>query len=339
MFKSRFSATKWLVVMGVAALLGLTAGAGPIYAVTIPPEGVVIVFDTELTSLNLTGGPFAMPLASDPGNLLGDSVNGFGFVNSNVAITLSSQSGGPATLGQAVAQLLQFTGEFAATSIELPPEPTPLTPELINDLDGQSFFVDSFFDVFFDITVTDVDGRDGRNFAGMPNGASISLPNNGPANLQSFYSAIFDKNAPNFGLIPPPEVAPYIGHFTIEIPLGGDINGNGEDDKLKFTFATHSVGDENRTFIILPDGTVVDSFDSAAFLEGAVVDLSTDPPFTIGQINPLTGLPDPSVFGGPTSASSHLQNQVVPEPSSLILLGIGLLGILGYGWRKRKKAA
>jgi hypothetical protein len=29
----------------------------------------------------------------------------------------------------------------------------------------------------------------------------------------------------------------------------------------------------------------------------------------------------------------------VPEPSSLTLLGIGSLGLLGYGWRRRKQVA
>jgi hypothetical protein len=28
-----------------------------------------------------------------------------------------------------------------------------------------------------------------------------------------------------------------------------------------------------------------------------------------------------------------------PEPASLTLLGIGAAGLLGYGWRKRKRAA
>jgi hypothetical protein len=28
-----------------------------------------------------------------------------------------------------------------------------------------------------------------------------------------------------------------------------------------------------------------------------------------------------------------------PEPASLTLLGLGALGLLGYGWRKRRQAA
>lgn len=268
-------------------------------------------FNTELTSFNLAGGPFPMPLASDPSNLLGDSIDGFGFVDSEVTITLSSQraiSPGPPSLGMTFAFPADFGDDNSNLNGECGEE--EIDPDA---LDGQQFFADSFFDVFFDITVTDVDPDPGRDYAGQPDGASITLPDNGPANIQTFYFPFFDKDAPNFGLIPPPEVEPYIGHFLIEIPLGGDINANGEDDKIKFTLATHSVGDENRQFIVLPDGTVIDEFDSAAFLEGAIVDLSADPPFTIGALLP-TGLPDPAAFGGPTTATSTLLNPLVNNP-------------------------
>ncbi len=280
----------------------------------VPGDAVALKFDTELTSLNLSGGPFLMPLASDPGNALGDSLSGYGLVNSQVSVTLSSQrpvDPGVPSMGVACAMWYGQPPAAAAagryTECDFWPA-TPINPEAF---DGEPFYVQSFFDIFFDITVTDVDPRPGRDFAGQPDGASIVLPDTGPAGLDSSYTATFDKDVPNFGLIPPPEFSPYIGHFQIEIPLGGDLNGNGENDKIKFTLATHSVGDENRTFIQLPDGTVVDSFDSGAVLEGAVVDESTDPPFTIGALDPDTGLPDPAVFGGPTTASSTLQNEVI----------------------------
>ena len=312
-----------IVCLTLSLCLFAAVAATPANAGVAPGPDVVLVFDTEFLSLNLTGGPVAMPLASDPGNALGDSIEGFGFVNSAVNVTLSSQrlvNPGPDSLGMAHA----FSASIAALGAgagggEGAQEPTPLTPGLIDELDGQSFFVDSFFDVFFDITVTDVDARAGRNFAGMPDGASIMLPDIGPADMQSNHQAIFDKDAPNFGLIPPPQSSPYIGHFLLEIPLGGDINGNGINDKLKFTLATHAVGDENRTFIILPDGTVIDNFDSTASLEGAVVDVTSDPPF------------GPFALSGPTSASSNLLNPIVPEPSSVILLAAG--GLLAAACR------
>ena len=66
----------------------------------------IISFETGLTSMNLTGNPFLLPLASDPGNQLGDSIHGYGFVNSTVQITLSSQRSvnpGPASTGQTTA--------------------------------------------------------------------------------------------------------------------------------------------------------------------------------------------------------------------------------------------
>jgi len=281
------------------------------------PPPIVLEFDTELVSMNLTGGPFPMPLASDPGNQLPGSIDGYGFVESNVELTLSSQrpvNAGPPSLGTTLATFPRGSQ---------PPIGGFVIPDMY---EGQQFHVDSFFDVFFDITVTDVDTRPGRDYAGQQDGASLVLPNNGPAQMDSFFDIPFDADAPNFGLIPPPETEPYIGHFDIEIPLGADINGNGENDKVKFTLATHTVEGQNRTFITLPDGTVIDRFDSEAFLEGAVVDESADPPFTIG---PLTG---------PTTATSNLQNQVIPEPAGLVIWAIGLVGATCCARRRRTRA-
>lgn len=290
---------------------------------TPPPSSPTFLkFDTGLSSLNLKGGPYVMPLANDPTNALGDSISGYGLVNSEVTITLSSSH---ATTGQACAFLSSDGSQFKCREPGLlDPLPT-IDP---NQLHGQTFQVDSFFDVYFDISVKDVDTRPGRNFAGLGDGATITLPNNGPAHMESLYSAIFDKNAPNYGIVPPPQVSPYIGHFNIEIPLGGDINGNGQNDKIKFTLAAHSVGDQNRTFTQLPNGTVIDNFDSAAFLAGAVVDISTDPPFTIGtEANGVPLFTGSGAMTGPTTGTSLLNNPTTPEPSTLGFIGMSL-GIL-----------
>ena len=104
-----------------------------------------------------------------------------------------------------------------------------------------------------------------------------------------------------------------------------DINGNGIGDKIKFTLASHSVGDENRTFIVLPDGTVIDSFDSLASLAGAVVDITSDPPF------------GPFDLSGPTIAQSHIVNPVVPEPAALVLFDVGGVLAATVNCRNRRR--
>ena len=51
-----------------------------------------------------------------------------------------------------------------------------------------------------------------------------------------------------------------------------------------------------------------------------------------------------AISPGFTLANSLNQNEfdpgsVVPEPSSILLLGTGMIGLLGYGWKRRKFAA
>ena len=79
------------VAVAVAAALNLTTAQAGIDG----PGESCIGFDTELLSLDLSGGPYPIPLASDPGNALGDSIDGYGFVNCTVTITLSSQRATP----------------------------------------------------------------------------------------------------------------------------------------------------------------------------------------------------------------------------------------------------
>jgi hypothetical protein len=202
---------------------------------------------------------------------------------------------------------------------------TPSAGQAYALMSGSQYSVQSFFDVFFDITFTDVDPL--VNFGGnFQDGAVLRFGNIGPGSLISTYPAIADPNLPNQGLFPPPEFAPYIGFFTVEIPFGADLNANGENDKMKVTVAALSFLDQSRTSITLPDGTVIDNFDAVMDLSGAVVDASQDPPF------------GPIYLTGPATASSRLvaSPTTVPESGSTLLWFAGALaGVFGCHRRSR----
>jgi hypothetical protein len=158
----RLSFRRSVLILIAVACAGLTFPAPA--AVAQSDDYVFLTWDTELTTLNLTGGPVGLPLASDPSNALGDSIDGFGFVDSLVEITLSSQrpiNPGPRSFGTTCA----FPGAPAfgvGTQCGGGGEPEPFDPA---DFDEEQFSVQSFFDVFFDVTVTDVDARPGRDYA------------------------------------------------------------------------------------------------------------------------------------------------------------------------------
>jgi hypothetical protein len=50
-------------------------------------------------------------------------------------------------------------------------------------------------------------------------------------------------------------------------------------------------------------------------------------------LNNSTGMPSQDII------ITLLETSNIPEPSSLALLGIGAFGLIGYGWRRKKKQA
>ena len=284
------------------ALLAITS-----MACLVVPASADVLFQTEILSMNLSGGPFPMPLAQDPGNLLGDSINGYGFVDTQVTITGSSQrtiNPGPQSLGQACAQ-------------GCPPNP-PIDPSALH---GPPFFVSSFFDVHFDLELTDVDARPGRDFVGQPDGATLIFQDVAMLNTQTFANHTFDQNEESFDLLMPLESDLYIG-FPADIPLGTDVNGNSVNDKLSFTLATYNAQNSNRL-----DTTLITNllwhheYDAAARFEGQVeaVTGGGGTPFAIGALLP-NGQPDPNAFGGRDLVESRLVNPLIPEPSTGLLM-------------------
>ncbi len=97
------SSKRLLPLMAVGALVWcLGAGGTPAYGGMAP--SVHLTFETELLSLDLSGGPVPLPLARDPLNSLLDSTEGYGWVDSTVGVSLSSErlpSPGEASLWRA----------------------------------------------------------------------------------------------------------------------------------------------------------------------------------------------------------------------------------------------
>ena len=88
-----------------------------------------------------------------------------------------------------------------------------------------------------------------------------------------------------------------------------------------------------------------------------VTDISSDGMLRVydeAQFTPLNTFTIPGMVGSPdslitwgtdglafgtSSGQVFLINAVVPEPASLVMLGTGVLGVIGYAWNRRKRAS
>ena len=274
-----------VLIASPASVFGGTAAEPPL-VVNLGPNGESALIPTEMVSLDLVGGEpltvnlrsYPIPGASDPNNNLGDSIDGYGFVLSDIRITLSSQRDpgpGPDTLGYV--QLIKTN--------------PPAGPGPNSIVDGDEFLVDSFFDVFFDITITDVDPRPGRDYVGLPDGESITWPDVPTEDTVSSDTCTADISEPLLGCMTRNKL--YVGGLSV-IPLDTDVNGNFENDVVKLILQELTLGAGSQS--ILANGDIqVESglLDSFFDVEGAVLDESADPPFEV-QLIPES--PNPPVI-------------------------------------------
>lgn len=305
------------LIFGVALFAGL---AQPAQAVYVDPT---LPIPTQLLNFGLTADMF-IPLtsAATTSTLSGapTPIDGYGWVKTNVALSLSTNtpSTGQAYLGvpYSYPDLTDSGVGGAATGIQGCVEGGGGYGMAGN---GDTVCVSSFFDVFFNVALTDIDSTAG--FFGGVGPATLAILDLGPANMQQNSECIADTSQNNLGCLPP-EGSAYIGHFEVKMPLGADINGNSLNDILYFTLVQHKVEGVTNTYV--QGGNVFDTFNSSAGGSGYVGDDRADPPF------------GPFTLTGPTTAQQGIVYAAAPEPATPVLFGAGL-GLLV--WNRRRMAS
>ena len=194
---------------------------------------------------------------------------------------------------------------------------------------GEALFVESFFDVTFQITLTDIDQN--FNFAGSANGPTIGAQIVLTTTLRMGDEPFVPSCLADFGeaydgcgmLMGASSFDDYDSDEDsdeIELDLGIDVNGDMENDAIKNVdgdnFLQLAFSDPITTTTI--DGVTTQTYGVSALWQGNI-----NPDFEVGAL-----MGNASVSSGANPASQGVVSSV-PEPGILLLLGsaLGLLGL------------
>jgi MYXO-CTERM domain-containing protein len=129
------------------------------------------------------------------------------------------------------------------------------------------------------------------------------------------------------------------------ITLSGASRGNGTFDRGDFSSVLWDTNGGalalTKELISPPTGGALGGSTPGAFGAGDfdIFNNGTDPaaPSATNHFQPATG--GYSGMMNLTSLAPHAQTAAAAEPASLTLLGVGALGLAGYAWRRRRRAA